>query len=189
LNHVESALATLLDQHGWRVTTEPADRPEFSVLAENAVAVLFAASVRADDVSVDVGRLAGLVSSSVMLTGGPKAWEAVLVLLAFGMRDELREAAARAERDLTYCRKVVIDAAVVESSEDPPREIERELAFLFPLAIRAEEQGMGPLNYLQVHLESRGHPPALIHALVEDFESEADHALLRIENFLSETDG
>jgi hypothetical protein len=162
------ALGEVFRREGWIATESPpsALNSDFAFVAENDVAIVFAASTEPDLIVTDSSRLSSIIGASVLTVGGSKAWEAYLLLLVKGMTVDDDAAVTEVQRDLTYCRKVVVPTEGVLASPDPIGVLSRRLAFLFPLSftemVRAEE----PQQLLEDGLVRRGNDRALVRGLL-----------------------
>jgi hypothetical protein len=182
----EVALRSVLDRNGWALPVRPPARLEdFAVVGESPVSVLFAARTTASALPVDAARLAGVISAAVLSRGGPKVWEAILVLLVSGIRKDDEHKIAAVERDLTYCRKVVVDSASIEESSDPEKKMEAQLSFLFPLSALPTESDRGPLGHLEAHLAELGYAQQFVEALIADFETNEGEALRIVDDYVA----
>jgi hypothetical protein len=144
---VAQALATVFDQEGWVVEMPPPQAlagGDFDLVAENDVAIVFVATSERTDVQRDASRLSGTIAAALQKQGGPKIWEAYLVLIVAGLQPVDDEAILQVQRDLTYCRKLIISLDMVLGSNDPVDVLLRRLALLFPLSLTDEAEALNP---------------------------------------------
>ena len=124
----------------------------------------------------EVLECAGAVASVLQRLGGIKAWEGYLLVLVDGLSQLPPEDQAEVQRDLTYCRRILIDAQRVELDVDNSLSyLMRELALLFPLS--ASEVGdLVEVNDLLIdELVRRGNERTLVTHLVRGLDaSEVD---------------
>src|SRR4051812_26762426 len=113
VEYAESVMAG----HGWSTRSEAAlaeSGLELDLVAENDAAIVFFEELPATAIRDRAAALSAAVASVTLQAGsGVKAWEAYLVLLVTGELSEAEEEAQRLQRDLNYCRKVVIDGSAV----------------------------------------------------------------------------
>ena len=111
--------------HGWSTRSEASLAEaglELDLVAENDAAIVFFEELSAGAIRDRAAALsAGVASVTLQAGSGVKAWEAYLVLLVTGEFSEAEDEAQLLERDLNYCRKVVIDGSAVADGPDPGR--------------------------------------------------------------------
>jgi hypothetical protein len=172
MSSVESSLSELFAERGWSVAREFQDRliGQFSLVAENDIAVAFVASAGQTDMRELAGRLSATIGAVMQASGGPKAWEAYLVIAVHALAEADEASITAIERDLAFCRKILIDADEVLGSPEPVRVLERDLALLFPLPAGPTVIGPSPTELLENNLIARGHDPEIVHGLVRGLD-------------------
>jgi hypothetical protein len=166
---IVDSLAALFQSQQWEVTTRlPASlRDEFDLVAENDVAIAFVASCARDLLVPESTRLAAAIAAILQRGGGPKAWEAYLLLVVHGLGENDDEAVAAVQRDLTYCRKLVVHGESVLASGDPVASLARRLALLFPLSLADTGGSIDPHVLLEDGLVAQGHDREVVRALLD----------------------
>src|SRR4051812_22645998 len=113
MNDVIALARGALLEHGWATTIEGRlgeARLEFDLIAESPAAVVFVEAVSGQGLRRRAQQLSGEIAAvTLQAQTGAKAWEAYLVLLVT-TGWEGASAAQEIQRDLMYCRKIVIDA-------------------------------------------------------------------------------
>lgn len=178
MNPLVDLAADVLAEHGWRTTRQLATVPsslEFDLVAESEAAIAFFETVSGSGLRRKADVLAANVASvTLQADAGVKAWEAYLVLL---VTDEFSRRVAEAQevqRDLSYCRKIVLDGGRILAANDAARAMEAELAFLFPLTLAPEAASQNVRARLVQLVTGKGHDEALVRSLVDTFDSEPD---------------
>lgn len=166
---VARALSALFEEHGWVVEMPPPEAlagGDFDLVAENDVAVVFVASTARPDLQRNSGRLSGAIAAALQRQGGAKMWEAYLVLLVPGLQPSDDETISEVQRDLGYCRKLVVNLDAVLGAEDPVEVLLRRLALLFPLSLADSVEGPNPAALLERGLVDRGNDLELVRGLL-----------------------
>jgi hypothetical protein len=88
--------------------------------------------------------------------------------------EEIEPAAQQIQRDLTYCRKIVIDADRITSAADPIRATEEALSFLFPFDLVTARHDENVRERLIGLIAEAGVDRGLVTSLVNAFDTEAD---------------
>ena len=78
------------------------------------------------------------------------------------------------QRDLSYCRKVVIDGESIAAAIDSRRQMESALSFLFPLDVASLPRVEDVRDHLIQFLNEKGYDHTLVTTLVNAFDTEAD---------------
>lgn len=154
-------LVALLASERWEVMNSPSDPAlsAFVLVAENPVAVLFVARSDAASLKADAQTNGAAIGAYLHARGGPKVWEGYLVLLAESYGQLTHDELSNVQRDLTYCRKIVIDAQVLRLTTDPEAWLRDELAMLFPLRLERPDDLVSVPALLQDELVGRGVDP------------------------------
>lgn len=169
---------SVMSAHGWAVRRQrdiAKAHLEFDLIAENETAIVFFETVSGQRLRRRADELAAAVAAvTLQPAAGPKAWEAYLVLLVTEGYSAHEVAADAVQRDLNYCRKVVVDGAAIADSPDPHGAMEAALSFLFPLDV-ASAPSVGDVRQHLIELISeRGIDAILVRELVNAFDAEAD---------------
>jgi hypothetical protein len=168
--------ADVMAEHGW-TTSREADIAKahlnFDLVAESEAAIVFFDGVRADELRHRAESLAAAVASVTLGQGaGVKAWEAYLVLFVEDDYAGADRAAQLVQRDLDYCRKIILDGAGIAAADDPRSAMEAALSFLFPLDVVLAPTVDDVRQYLIQLMDDRGVDPGLAAELVTAFDSE-----------------
>jgi hypothetical protein len=170
----ESVMAT----HGWTTRREPEvarAHLHFDLIAENEVAIVFFDSVPGSALRDRAEALSAAVAAvTLQESAGVKAWEAYLVLVVSEGYIAADADAQAVQRDLSYCRKVVIDGEGIAAAIDSRRQMEAALSFLFPLDVASVPRVDDVRQHLIQFISEKGYDRALVTALVNAFDTEAD---------------
>jgi hypothetical protein len=163
-------------EHGW-TTRREADIAKahlnFDLIAESETAIVFFDGVSGAELRHRADSLAGAVASVTLQQGaGVKAWEAYLVLLVEDDYAGADRAAQLVQRDLDYCRKIILDGAGIAAADDPRSAMEAALSFLFPLDVASAPTVEDVRQYLIQLIDERGVDHGLAAELVTSFDSE-----------------
>ena len=71
---------------------------------------------------------------------GIKAWEAYLVLIVSDGSAANDLAGQDVQRDVNYCRKIVIDGSSITAADDPRTAMEAVLSFFFPQVLARQSR-------------------------------------------------
>jgi hypothetical protein len=161
-------LVELFSTRGWRVVTGTNDPllSRFSIIAENSVAIVFGVEIQASALTKTSLGLAGTIAAFLSPQGGPKAWEAYLLLFTEGLASVTDEELMAVKSDLNYCRRLVLDCDALLASSDGRLELERQLSPLFPLAPTGSGFQVSIEAMLEDFLIGKGHDPDTVGALV-----------------------
>ncbi len=172
MSSVQNALAQLFTERGWSVSHEVpsplADR--FVLTAENDVAVVFAASATPTELARVAAQASGAIGALMQSAGGPKAWEAYLLLAVHQIDEVDEDSLVSVQRDLTFCRKIVLDADAIVGSADPVGYLEDRLALLFPLVGVDTAQSPSARSLLEQRLKEQGHPLEIVQELIQKLD-------------------
>jgi hypothetical protein len=151
-------------------------RLHFDLVAESDAAIVFIEAVDAHDLRARAKALSSEVAAvTLQETAGVKAWEAYLVLLITHGYTEAQAAAQELQRDLTYCRKIVVNGEAILGSAQPQKAMDTELSFLFPFDVAgAELQTEDVRSHLIDLITKAGVDGELVASLVNAFDSESD---------------
>jgi len=169
MSTVTSLLIALFEQQGWAVESPPPEGlagADFDLVAENDVAVVFVSATKAADIQRDSAQLSASIAAALQRLGSPKVWEAYLVLLVPGLRTDHDESILQVQRDLTYCRKLVVSLDTVLGSRDPSAVLLQRLALLFPLSLVGPAEAADPATLLERGLIDRGNEPEIVRGLL-----------------------
>lgn len=151
-----SVLKAVLEDRGF-VTRE--EHPPFDLLAESERIFLAIKRFQAvADMLDGWDSLQAQLASDFYTAGGlqsEKLWDSYLVLICPGLADMDREVARRTDvitGDLAYCRKLLLDAASVETREL----LAHRLSPLFTFEPRADADDFDPLTALRDRLRQSG---------------------------------
>jgi len=167
-----------MEKHGWTVRREDEivkAHLNFDFIAENQTAIVFFKTARSESLRHEADALAGAIAAvTLQQSAGVKAWEAYLVLI---VEDDYESADATAQvvqRDLDYCRKIVLNGQGIAASDDPWGSVEDSLSFLFPLDVAAVPGVEDVREYLTALIAEKGFDKNLVASLVNAFDSEVD---------------
>ena len=166
--------------HGWTTRQESAiakEHLEFDLIAESEAAIVFfETTIDGSQLRRKAKALSAAVAAVTMQPGaGAKAWEAYLVLLVGGGLSPSEAGTAESvQRDLGYCRKVVLDGDAIEEAPDPRAAMDQALSFLFPLDTVITPAVRDVRSHLINWLDENGFDQDLAEALVSSFDSESD---------------
>lgn len=169
MSTVTRLLSGVFRAEGWTIQTNPPDHlggSEFDLVAENDVAIVFVAATTASDLRRDSTRLAASIAGALQRQGGPKVWEAYLILVAPGLRASDDEVISQVHRDLTYCRKLVVSLDAILATHDPANLLRRRLALLFPLSLAEASMSVEPAGLLERGLVERGNDPEIVRGML-----------------------
>lgn len=191
MNLIDQAEAVLLG-HGWTTHREAEMSSagfEFDLVAENETAIVFLETVAASALQRKAETLSAAVATvTLQRAAGVKAWEAYLVLIVTDRYEEVDHEAQRLQRNLDYCRKVVLDGSRIAATVDHAAAMEAALAFLFPLELEAAPGVENVRSRLIELLVGRGFDAALVDSLVNEFDSEPKcTCLAQVSQFVAET--
>ncbi len=169
MNAVTPLLSDLLESHGWTVASPRyLDLgAEFTLVAENDVAIAFAADAETSTVMDNAGALSAAIGAFLGGVGGAKTWDAYLILVVPVITDDIEDDVIRVQRDLTYCRKLVLDQSGVLSTDNPTALLEQKLALLFPLRVSETVKAISPRHRLEQELIGRGTSQNQVTALLD----------------------
>jgi hypothetical protein len=171
MNGIRDTFETLFTSHGWGVARQ-ADSltSQFILIAENDLAIVFVAASSSDRILSDARQLSAAVATLLQDAPGDKTWEAYLLLALPSIEVTDQDSVVRVQRDLTFCRKVVLDLSRVTASSDPLGAMEDQVSFLFPLPIT--EGGIAPeaRDLLKVQLVQRGTNEEAVEGLLDGIE-------------------
>jgi hypothetical protein len=167
-----------MTSHGWSTRRQPelakAHFP-FELVAENETAIAFFTSVSAHNLRHRADSLAGAIGAiTLQRDAGVKAWEAYLLLIVEDDYATADVAAQEIQRDLDYCRKIVLDGVGIAATDNPRVAMERALSFLFPLEVALKPTVEDVRRYLVDTIGERGFDESLVSELVSAFDREAD---------------
>jgi hypothetical protein len=170
--------ADVMASHGWstRKRTELANvGAGFDLVAENETAIVFFDIVRGPGLRARTDALAGAIGAITLRSdAGVKAWEAYLVLLVVEDYPADETVVQQVQRDLDYCRKIVLDGGGIAAAENPPAAMERALSFLFPLDVALAPAVADVRASLVDLIVEKGFDKSLITNLVAEFDHETD---------------
>ena len=170
--------ADVMTAHGWstRRQSELTDgNIGFDLVAENDAAIAFFSLVDAQSLRARADTLAGAIGAiTLRRDAGVKAWEAYLLLLVEDDYALADAAAQQIQRDLSYCRKIVLDGAGIAASNNPPAAMERALSFLFPLDVAVSPAVDDVRGHLVDLIAEKGFDKSLVAELVAAFNSGTD---------------
>jgi hypothetical protein len=174
MNSLLDALERLFNGHGWEVRRKGVDPrfAAFALVAESEVAIAFVQQVLPTSFVSDVASLSAAVGNFLHDRVGPKAWEAYLVLLVDGMASIDADDLEVVQRDLTWCRKVIVDAQQIRTADDQLAYLEGQLAILFPLDATEAEVPPSVRKLLINELIARGLPRELVEYLASKSEDD-----------------
>ncbi len=135
---VTDLLKTLFKEHGWAVATRERLAEaglDFDLMAESDTVVAFARALPVDSVATSVDGLSAQLATLTLSRVDAKSWEAYLLLLVGGIHDSDVAALQETQRDLNYCRKVIVSTDQIVSSEQPLEALRRALSLFFPLDV------------------------------------------------------
>lgn len=155
---------------------DPQDR--FVLVAESEIAVLFAAEVAAAGLEYEAASLSARIGAFLggFASGNPKAWEAYLCLVVSGGISERPSLAAAVERDLQFCRKLVIDADVSDVEHDPNVALASAIAPLLPLVLDGAFLQEDPFSKLDNRLVVAGQPRQLVSLMFDSWRNRVESA-------------
>ena len=164
--------------HGWQTERQPdvgKAHLEFDLVAESETAIVFFDSVRGQDLRQRADALSGaVVAVTLQRDAGVKAWEAYLVLVVSDDYVAADTAAQAVQRDLNYCRKIIIDGAGIAAAADLRATMEAALSFLFPLDVASAPTLEDVRQHLIQLISEQGYDEALVGELVTAFDTETD---------------
>lgn len=164
--------------HGWSTRRQPDlanAHFEFELVAENDTAIAFFTSVSGHNLRHRADSLAGAIGAITLhRDAGVKAWEAYLLLIIEGDYAAAEVIAQEVQRDLDYCRKIVLDGAGIAAAENPRAAMERALSFLFPLDAALTPSVEDVRQYLVDLIAERHFDKTLVSELVAAFDRETD---------------
>jgi hypothetical protein len=178
MNDVIALARGALLNRGWATRTEGRlgdERLEFDLIAESPAAIVFIEAVSGQGLRRRAQQLSGEIAAvTLQAQTGAKAWEAYLVLLVTQGWEIGKPSAQEIQRDLMYCRKIVIDAEPILDAEDPESEMNAALGFLFPLDLGVGMATEDVRSHLIDLLAKDGLDRDLVTSLVNEFDAEPD---------------
>ncbi len=184
-------LLSTFSSRGWSIRDTVTSREagySFDLVAESETAVVFVSALPAVEVPDRVFDLTAEVASLTLRQVSAKAWEAYLVLVATGLESDTAEPLQDIQRNLDYCRKVVVDGDAILSADDPAAEAASALAFLFPLEVFDEGVLPDVRSLLLSRLAARGIPSELARAMLDGFQEERCDCLNLVRQSLRDGD-
>jgi hypothetical protein len=163
--------------HGWTIRRGSelvSAGADFDLIAENDTAIVFFASASTQTLPARADNLAGAIGAiTLSLDAGVKVWEAYLLLL---VEDDVSASrvAQDVQRDLNYCRKIVLDGQAIAGAENPAAAMESALSFLFPLDSARVPTVPDVRAALVDMIVEKGLDRALVTSLVTTFDRESD---------------
>jgi hypothetical protein len=172
MNGMDELLRDVLVAHGWTVPESTPDYRvrHFDLVAENDSAIVFAATSSSDDLTADSRRLGASIALFMQDVPGDKTWEGYLLLFVPLLSADHQEEITSVQRDLTFCRRVVIDTSTLVASPDPKRTLESRLSFLFPLSVADTTGAPDSEVILRNRLLDHGHPEPVTDALLRGMD-------------------
>jgi len=170
--------AEVMQGHGWNTRLRPDlahAHLDFELVAESETAIAFFSVVSGHGLRHRADSLAGGIGAvTLQRDAGVKAWEAYLVLIIEDDYPAADAVAQQVQRNLDYCRKIVIDGAGIAAADNPRVDMERALSFLFPLDVALVPTVEDVREYLVELISERGFDKILVAELVTAFDREAD---------------
>lgn len=169
---LEDVLRLVLETHGWTVITESHDAraKEFDLIAENQSAIVFVYTSASTRLEADSRRLGARIASLMQESPSEKSWEAYLVLLVPLLTDNDQGMIGRVQRDLTFCRRVLIETRTVTGARNTAAELEQRLGFLFPLSLTDVTATPDAPELLRLSLVQRGSAAELVTAMLDGID-------------------
>lgn len=173
MGSIEVALRQLFVSRGWSV---PAELPsllasaEFIFTAENDLAVVVATVTPGSELRRAASHASAAIATLVQAHEGPKAWEVYLLLAAHDLNDVDQDTIVSVQRDLLFCRKIILDADLLASAAEPMTYLAPKLSLLFPLARIDTEAGPSPSELLERSLVDKGHPANTVRTLMNGID-------------------
>ncbi len=186
---IELAEAVLVD-HGWTTHREAEMSSagfDFDLVAESETAIVFLEAVAAASLRRRAETLSAAVAAvTLQREAGVKAWEAYLVLIVTDGYADIDSDAQRVQRNLDYCRKVVLDGCRIATTTYPYGAMEDSLSFLFPLEMNSAPTVENVRSRLIELVVEQGHDASLVESLVTAFDAEPDcKCLARVREFVT----
>lgn len=170
--------ADVMTSHGWSIRRQSAlakANVGFDLVAENETAIAFFGSAHGHSLRARADALAGAIGAiTLRRDAGVKAWEAYLLLLIEDDYAAVDPVAQQIQRDLDYCRKIVLDGAGIAAADNPPAAMERALSFLFPLDVALAPSAEDVRVHLVDLIAEKGFDKSLVAELVARFDQETD---------------
>jgi hypothetical protein len=170
--------ADVMTGHGWstrRQSELAMANVGFDLVAENETAIAFFSVVHGHSLRARADALAGAIGAiTLRRDAGVKAWEAYLLLLVEDDYAAADPVAQQIQRDLDYCRKIVLDGAGITAADNPPAAMERALSFLFPLDVALAPSVEDVRTHLVDLIVEKGFNKRLVAELVGAFDRETD---------------
>jgi hypothetical protein len=190
-NLIELA-AAVMEEHGWETRREhdlAEGNLKFDLVAENETAIAFFETVGSSALARKVDALSASVAAVTLRhDAGIKAWEAYLLLLVTDGSGAATSEAEAIQRDLSYCRKIVIDGESVGAAIDQRAAMESILSFLFPFDFALVPQVEDVREHMIELISNQGQDEELVRALVNAFDTETDcQCWRRAKEFASRT--
>jgi hypothetical protein len=170
---VEDALGQLFVSRGWSVPAilpSLLARAEFTFSAENDLAVVVATGTPGSELRAAASHASAAIANLVQAHQGAKAWEVYLLLAAHDLDDVDEDTIVSVQRDLTFCRKIILDANVLADAAQAMSYLVPKLSLLFPLARIDTEAGPSPSELLENSLVEKGHPVTTVRALMNGID-------------------
>jgi hypothetical protein len=168
----------VMARHGWLIRYEAGlegSRLRFDLVAESPTAIVFVEDVETEGLRKQADALASAIAAITLgQSAGVKAWEAYLVLIVGRGYDEIDLLAQEIQRDLNYCRKIVLDGESISASDDTHAAMERALAFLLPVEAALSPGVEDARQHLIASLVGHGIDEALATEIVTAFDTEPD---------------
>lgn len=174
-NDLAEVLREVFSRRGWEVKTRASMKAtglSFDFVAENDTAVVFAVVLPVNQVLSSSTELASEVASVTLRRPNSKSWEAYLILATTGISEETVEGLQDVQRDLNYCRKIILDGDALLRADDAVEKAYETLSFLFPLDVM--DAGVLPdvRSLLVEHLIARGLRQPLPQSLLDHFQDD-----------------